>query len=763
MGGFMNKYLFAQSAGLVSALLISHLGWTQTAATDTGSGAATLEEVVVTAEKREESAQKTPISMEVYTATDLAQKDIVDMASLANVDTSLNYTSGSGEGFLTLRGVSSSDTTEIGSPSVPVVVDDFSSNRSWSMQTSMFDLQRIEVLRGPQGTLYGHSATGGIVNVVSQAPTSEFGAGASVEVGNYSAVNTTGFLNIPLSDVLDVRAAVSDRKHDGYRGTIVDDNGPVGERADDEDSRGLRLSALFKPTDNFKALLSFTRIEVGGIGEAVQSIPFNYVGCPSYLDCPAGGDIYHTKPDLGNKETFPVYGLPFVDAKSDILRWNFTQSNLPAGITVAYLGGYGLEEWNKEGSGSTTLGFLANPALGGNGYLPTRQYDQDEEPHTQTHEIRLTSSADGALTWQGGLYYFEERNTLFSHTVLAAAVPTTELYFIFPEVRQTDEAVYGQASFAFNPDNKLTAGIRYNKDSLQRTGVFDLVFAGNAMTEEYGEASSNRITWHAGYDYSPTANNLLYAKADSGYKPGGFSTCSSYSPEDVTTGEIGSKNRFEDGRVQWNGAVFYDAYKNQQVAQFTAACTTGTEVTNAGSSKIYGLETDLTALAGDVGKVNLNLSYLHATFSSFLVPPTIGAAALDDCSKVVTNAAGSNCDLSGNTLPRSPRVTLSASFEHDFPMPQDGSLNFRIEGKYTTKQYFDSFNFEDTEQTSYAIANAYLNYVYSKYTVGLWVRNLTNEDYLTGAAEATGGNSQEYQYTWAAPRTYGARIEVALH
>jgi iron complex outermembrane receptor protein len=755
LGGIMKGYLLASGVSLVSALMIGQVARAQTAGTETGAGQ--LEEVVVTAEKREESAQKTPISMEVYTAQDLAQHDIVDMQSLANVDTSLNYTSGSGEGFLTLRGVSSSDTTEIGSPSVPVVVDDFSSNRSWSMQTSMFDLARVEVLRGPQGTLYGHSATGGIVNVVSQAPTNQFAAGGSVEVGNYSAVNSTGYLNIPFSDFLAIRAAVSDRKHDGYHGVVIDDqDAPRGIHGDDEDSRGARLSALFTPTTDFRALLSFTRIEVSGVGEGVQSIPF--------IENPAiPGDIYHTKPALGNPESFPIYGLPFVDAKSDIMRWNLAQSNLPGNLTLSYLGGYGFEDWNKEGSGSTTLGFLANPALGGGPYLPTRQYNQDEEPHTQTHELRVNSSSDSAFTYQGGLYYFEERNDLFSHTVYGGTpVPSTELFFQFPEVRQTDKAVYAQASYAFDPANKVTAGARYSKDDVQRTGIFDLIFAGNTIIPETGYASSNRITWHGGYDLSLTDANLLYAKADSGYKPGGFSTCAPYAPEDVTTGEVGSKNRFENGRIQWNAAVFYDDYRNQQVAQFTASCPSGTQVTNAGSSRIYGVETDFTALAGDLGKVDFDLSYIHATFTSFLIPPTIGAAALPDCARTVTTTAGSNCDLSGNTLPRAPRLTVAAAYEYDWHLASEASLNLRLEGKYTTKQYFDSFNFQDTEQGSFGVLNAYLNYVSPRYTVGVWIRNIANENYLTDAAEATGGNSTEYQYTWAAPRTYGGRLEVRL-
>jgi iron complex outermembrane receptor protein len=757
------QLLSGTALGLILLFTAPHFAAAQNVATAGDS----LAEVVVTAEKREESAQKTPISMEVYSSHEIDQKGIVDMKSLAATDTSLNYNPGAGEGYLTLRGVSSADTTEIGSPSVPVVVDNFSSNRSWSLQTSLFDLDRIEVLRGPQGTLYGHSATGGLINVIPNKPTTDFAASSNVEYGNYNTLNVTGVLNVPVSDNVQFRVAAATRNHDGYHGDVVDILGVPSEKGDDEDSRAVRIQLAFQPTDNFHARLSYDYLHIGGMGAATQSIPFNYLpvnGAPcTYLQACAGTDnISHNKPALGNSSSFPIYGEIWQDITEKTGKWEFTYQGLPGGAQISYLGGFGLLEWHHLDSGETNFASIYGTSE--NGFFPTREFQQNEEPHTQNQELRLTSADNGPFTWQAGLYYFQEKNNLISQDLLnpGASGAKALFTFIFPEVDQISRAVYAQGSYALTDTSKITAGVRYNEDSLLRTGIFNLTLFGFNGIPEYGSARSNKTTWHVGYDWQATPVNLVYAKVDTGYKPGGFTTCGEYNPETVTTGEIGSKNRFSDQRIQWNTAVFYSDYKDQQVSQFTASCVSGTSVTNAGESRIYGLETQLTALVDPLGKLDFSLSYLHARYVKFLVPPTIGPAALVDCAHTVATPAGTNCDLSGNTLTQAPNWTISAAFEHAWNAFDGGKINLRLEGKYTSKQYFDSFNFSDTEQGAYAIGNAYLDYGHDNWLFGLYARNFTNTTYLTFGAEATGGGDAEYEYAYGAPRTFGVRFQVGL-
>ncbi len=259
-----------------------------------------------------------------------------------------------------------------------------------------------------------------------------------------------------------------------------------------------------------------------------------------------------------------------------------------------------------------------------------------------------------------------------------------------------------------------------------------------------------------GYDWNWTDANLLYAKVDSGYKPGGFESCASFKAENVTTAEIGSKNRFSNNTMQVNAAVFYSDYKDQQITQFISSCPTGSVTTNAGQSKIYGFESDFKALAGDIGTFNLGVTYLHATYSTLALPPTNGAPGLQSCREV--DALG-NCVLDGNWMVQSPEWTGTAGFDHIFNVAS-GNVDFRIEGRYTTKQYFDAFNFADTEQPGYMLLNSYITYKRDTWSVGLYGRNLANKVYLNyGQEQATGGATQ-YNYSFGAPRVFGVRFEA---
>ena len=732
------------------------------AETDANSGA--LQEIVVTAEKRESTAQKTPISMEVYSAAEVAEKGIVNLESLASTDTSLNFNAGGGEPYLTLRGVSSSNTTEVGSPSVPVSIDGFVSNRSWSLTSSLFDLERIEVLRGPQGTLYGRSSTGGLVNVISNKPTNEFEASGSVEYGNYNTLNGTGVLNVPVSDSLQVRVAFSSRSHDGYRG-VVDVNGEAPGKSDDENSHAVRLQVAFEPIENFKGLLTFEDVHINDLDTAVAQIPF--INSPT-----VPGDILHSLPNLGDTTNFPLYGHPWEVLDSKIGKWNFAYDGLPGDLKVTYLGGYGLEEWHHNSPSGNLFSF----AYGGpEAFFPLRSYQQNEEPHTENHELRLSSNSTGPFVWQTGLYYFKEDNNLFSQELLnpgAGGNPAvngttaaSQLYeFIFPSVLQTSKAVFAQGSYDVTDTSKITAGARYNKDEIVRTGIFNLFLFDSLGTNEYGQASSSKTTWHVGYDWTPTSTNLVYAKADAGYKPGGFGStgCPNYAPETVTTYELGSKNRFLSDTLQFNVAGYLDNYKDQQVTEFTSQCLGGTSTSNAGRSKIYGLEAELTALVDPIGKFDASLSYLHARFLSFDVAPTVYPGALADCKQVIVTAAGSNCNLAGNSLTQAPDLTVSVGYDYTWNVPSGGKVDFRLEGKYTSKQYFDPFNFADTEQAAYTVGNAYLNYTAAKYSFGLYARNFTNRLYFTSAAESSGFGEGEYAYSFGAPRTFGVRMSVMM-
>src|ERR1700730_399095 len=196
---------------------VGYLAVAQNVAAAADSASTGLEEIVVTAQHVKENAQNTPIAMSVYGGEALKRDAITDIASLSTVAPDVNFANVQGEPIVTIRGISSRDTSANGDPAVTVNVDGFYQNREYSLNAILFDIDRIEVLRGPQGTLNGRNSVGGAINVVTAKPTNTFGAYASLEYGNYNELTTQGMVNVPINDELQIRAAFLSTSHDGYR------------------------------------------------------------------------------------------------------------------------------------------------------------------------------------------------------------------------------------------------------------------------------------------------------------------------------------------------------------------------------------------------------------------------------------------------------------------------------------------------------------------------------------------------------------------
>jgi len=702
-----------------------------------------LDEVIVTAEKTPEPAQTTPISMGIYTGDQIVSKRITDIESLTYNDASLNFDMNAGEPYLTMRGISSSDTTEIGDPAVPVSQDGFFVNRSYGLLTSLYDLDRIEVLRGPQGTLYGRNAIGGVVNIVSAKPTNEFQTSASVETGNYNTLNFTGMVNVPMSDSLEIRAAVASRNHDGYR-SVYPGDGLAPQRGDDEDVQSGRLEVAFTPTEHLHGLFTVEASRVGGVGEVVKEVPF-------VQNSAIPGDILHTQPNIGGTTAWNTYDPTSLAIDDKTYKWQISYDALPGGAQVTYVGGYDNLQYHHV---TPAPGILGGP------FTTPEIVSYNEYPKTQNHELRISSAPTGVFTWQAGVFFFEERSTnLDTYVLQAEGTPEASqaIAFQFPLVESTSRALFGQGSVNLGDTVKLTAGARYTEDTKERTGVEELPFIGVASVPDAGSGRWSKTTGHLGIDWIVTPTSFEYAKVDTGYKAGGFASCNEYQPETVTTFEIGSKNRTAGNTVQANVAAFYSDYKNQQVSLNvpTSVCVGGSTEENAGESKIYGLEAEIDALLDPIGRFDMSITYLHARYSDFIVAPGL-PAAVADCRAADTVG---NCQLMGNTLPQSPTLSAVVGLDHQWRLPNAMTATGRIEGKYQSKQYFDPFNYASATEAAYALANASLDVARDKWKIGLWVRNLTNKRYLVEAQEQYGDNS--YEYGFGAPRTYGIRLSVS--
>ena len=744
----MSRETGLKTYSALGALLVGTAGasaWAQAPGADAQGASPQLEEVIVTAEKRETTASKTPIAMDVFNADQMRQQGIHDIQSLSEVDPALQFGNGvTANSFLTLRGVSSRDTSEIGDPAVPVGIDGFFMDRLYNLSQSTYDLDRVEVLRGPQGTLYGRNAIGGVVNFYTKKPADVFEGYASVDYGNYDTINTEGAVNVPVSDKVQVRAAWGTFSHTGYFSQPQ-----ANARYGDDDSKSARLSVAFEPWDGFTGVISGQYLNVGGNGPGFQLYPFAFNA--------AGTDISHnTPPGIGPHSSSGL--TPFsLSIKDYRLHWEFTQAQLPWDMTLTYLGGYDATTF-KQFEDLDNLATQKRANFGG-----------ENDPKTQNQELRIASAANQRLTWQGGLFYFRETNSIDGAYSVAGPGGTLVPAYVFPYPSVTSDsyAAYGQAGFKIVPDLNLSLGARETYDDKSRVGTAYLTpaFVGGTGTTpiryipEGGSGHWKKFTWHAGLEWTPTPTTLAYGKVDTGYKAGGFNSTGTnssvpYGPETATNYELGLKQALFDNRVRVSGAAFYEDYKGYQASLGTCPTCNNSigGIQNAGAAVLKGVEGDITALVNPLGKFNLSADYLSAVFKKF-------AATLQE---YASNGSSTTIpyNLAGYTLIQAPHWSLGAGFEHNWILPADAGLTARIQTSLRTAQYFSNYDFADSRQGTYTVSDAMLVYTApnDRYEVQAYVHNLENSTYLTYAAET--GTAHGYEYSFGAPRTFGAKLTV---
>jgi iron complex outermembrane recepter protein len=708
--------------GAVLGLPVARIA--QAAPAEDSPDVAQLEEVVVTAEKRPATLQHTAVSMAVVSGEELKARGATDLQELSVISPDLNVADSTGRQIVTIRGISSRDTSEIGDPAVAVSIDGFYIQRPVGLNAALYDLDQVEILRGPQGTLYGRNATGGAINIITAKPTDQLAGSFSLGYGNYNAFQTQGMMNVPINDRIQIRAAFYSNSHDGYR-----NNSPVPQRGDDDDTKSGRLEALFALTDSLTALITTEFTKVDGVGTVIDGIPLAY---------DANDNVIDKRPHFANNGSswgLNTQGYTHTEVKS--LRWKFDYDLGFA--TATYLGGFERTQFDH----------LYD--LDG-GLLKTWAFDNHERADTQNHELRLASKGQGAFQWQLGAYYFNEDQTINSHFYDIPG-PTIALFtYNYPDVNAKSYAGFGQVSYKLTDTVEISAGARYSSDRKSRVGTQDNASLGDYLTNgslvytlsnEDGSAKSDKTTWHGGINWQVTPENMLYAKVDTGYKAGGFSTVSEYAPETVTAYEIGAKNRWLDNRLQVNVAAFDENYSNQQIDIFVASLG-GDLIQNAGKSRIYGLETDAQLQLTPDDRLDLAVNYLHARFLSFMA-----------------FNGNVNVDVAGNRMIQAPDFSVGFGYSHDWHLPI-GVLTADVHSAYKSAQYFSIFNTQDTRQGEYTSTDLTAKFrpSGSRWTIAGYVRNLENNTILTNATEQDFFGT--YSYELAAPRTFGVNITAAF-
>jgi iron complex outermembrane receptor protein len=628
-----------------------------------GTARAQIQEVLVTAQRTPSLESKTPLALSVLDARQLQDAGITEPAGigarLPNV-----HLDGAPDGLkITIRGVSNSDSTEKGDPSAAFMMDGIYIARPQAQTQGFYDLERVEVLRGPQGTLYGRNATAGVVNVISHAPTQQLEGSAGVELGDYGSRKADAMLNVPLSPALALRAAVHSNQHDSY---LINGQGTGQQLGSDRNELAARLSAQLRISATLSLLLRADHSRSHDHGDVIVPDTNFYhgieLGQPTWYG--ASTDARLTNAFMP-PNTRPEQGY---DHKSS--------TGIGAELT-----------WQL---GPATLYYLGSHRSFDNDFLVNYHYrvapgfaigvheNFDGSYRQNSHELRIATDAQQTLSAQAGLYYFRE-SSHDDYTFRDLQILKLPPYYSFPigPTVSRSQAVFGQATWRVSPQLRATAGLRYTDDRKSRYGSTNFqqgpVF--NPATDfkllNAAELSTSKTTWRLGLDYDLAPATMVYGAIATGYKSGGFNdgclagarqlgidcpaalavpaTTLFYQPETLTSYEAGLKTRFWHNKASANLAVFQYDYKNLQLSNVAMVQGAPRYVTtNAGVARVQGLELDGIANATPSDRINYAVTLLDAHYMSY-TPDGVHSWA-------------------GNKLDRAPASTLTLGYQHRFPL-----------------------------------------------------------------------------------------------
>lgn len=712
---------------------------------------ASLEEVIVTSENRSVSAQRVPITLDLVSGKSIQKQGVTDLLQLQALAPSLNIVTNTIFNQINIRGVGSNDgSNEMSDQAVTVGIDGEYLNRPVALNAAMFDLDRVEVLKGPQGTLYGRNATAGAVNIIAKKPTQNREVELGVNLGNYQTVKLNGAVNLPLGKIAAVRVAGILSKHDGYRESSG--TGAFNGRIDNGNFWAGRVGLDINPTKNLNIYIA------GEINKTDQQAPSQYGVALGNIEA-----IKNTVPKTWTTtlpNDFPVATAGFMKIDQQAIRgklsYNFGKAQLTysGGIRSADMTGY-------------------QPL---NGFIPeTFSFYNDLSYNTQSHELRLNGES-AKLNWQIGGFYGKEnqdvRRGLFLPSAAGAfggQIPF--LNYFFRDVTSTSAAIFGQATYNVNEKLGFTLGLRNTTDKKTRSGA-DLASAPfgppsiirffypnvptspsqagmKPLTGVMLENSWNQTTYTAGIEYKTDANKMLFAKVSRGYKAGGFDNIGEYDPEQLIAYEIGTKNKLSGNKLKLNASFFYYDYSNQQVSVFINTAVGG-GIKNAGKSSIKGFDLELEYAISKNDRLKLTANLLDAKLDNLRIFTNI----------TVGGAAATEQILDGNRPVQAPTTTLTARYDHDFKVGK-GTLNAGIQTLFKSDYYLQPYNLAMDKQEAYTKTDINLTYTTGngKFDVGFYAQNLEDNRIKTYAS-VNGGTINIYNWIFGSPRLMGLQANV---
>jgi iron complex outermembrane receptor protein len=695
-----------------------------------------FDEIVVTAQKRSQLLQEIPAAVTAIDRETFIARGITTLADVQNLVPSVRLQKESASTEIYIRGVGSTlDLPMIEPPNAYNINGVYIPHEVTS--ASLVDVERMEVLPGPQGTLYGRSAIGGVINTITQRPTDKLETHATVEAGNYSHIRATITQNIPVSESVNFRGSLSYFDRDGY----------LASGADSADDFAGFLALEAAPTDN-------VNIHVWSHIENREGYSANLLSKGNNSD-PRSQAFPNSDPwDDRLEGDLAVYAtLGPIDAqyrKWDTvligaeINWDINER-----LSLIYVPSYLDFDWHQEY------------------WLTHKDGDFNETIDQQTHEIRLAYENGGAVTWLGGLYAYqiETAGQLFIQFGPDELFPGSPagLWLDASDVRNHEldgTALFGEVTYSMSERTRLIAGGRVSHDKRVGSGFQPDIVVGPAVKSDpvalfTGEAppawsnseSWDHVDWKLGVEFDAGDEALLYATAQTGFQPGTFDVFPDASTveSELLSLTVGAKNRFLDGHLVFNNEVFYYIYDNLLTQAFNAA--TGSNFLTNADVIIYGLQSDLALAPPNMEntRFTLSLGYLHARYDDFL-EDSLGV-------------------FNGGQLQNAPDWTTTLGIVHDWHLRSGATLQANLSSRYESGFWGDFSHSSGLYQDSYTKTDVALTFHSGsgKWSLGLWAKNLENSDVQSAAAT---GNPVSDPGPGApfleAPRTYGVRFTLNL-
>jgi iron complex outermembrane receptor protein len=744
----------------LGATLPTSAAWAASAAAD-NSG---LEEVIVTAERRANDVQTTPIAMTAISGDDLASKGVNSIAELQNVTPSLSVNTAGQYYSINIRGIGNAAVNPAITPGIAVFRDGLFQAETIMLSEPYFDILDTEVLRGPQGTFVGQSSTGGALQINSRSPTFDGVKGtADFQFGDYSDQKVTAAINLPMNDVFAMRAALLVEHRGSFYNNIGAPRTPIlgGPLVDPGhlDDRWLRLGLVYKPNESYQATLKFEHgnHETGGTPDQPNQ--------NTYIDPVSGASLHSPFYAYSTHQPFILNGDRGDRAnveRRDIVnldqKWKFAN-----GVTLRSLTGFqhsDIREINDSDASSANSGWS--------------YHDIGPDNNYESQEFNLLSPDTGPLTWVvGGSWFYRDTPVSTRDYINPPSAYGTPNYNsgVTPQINALDihaaqrtMGVFGQMSYKFNDMYELQVGARENWDNNFNNGGIAITlppFIGipTFVVPLGGHFKDTAPTWKVNLNITPNKDNFIYAFVARGYKSGGVNAGSTqnFDPEHVTDFELGWKSSFLDNHVQTTLGGYYNDYQNLQ-QPITDPVTGGGGVTNVGKSKIQGVEASIIAkFSGWAFDAALNYNKTSLGNVSLIAGYRLPGSLPGNTPQCVgTNTTG--CfnyvpyitNLSGGENPFSPKVTFNAGVSYTIPTGS-GSVMPRVNYTHVDKQYASLFQTDGYFlMRARNLLNANVSYENGPWHGEVYMSNVTNQVYES----AYSGN---YVY-YGAPRQYGIRF-----